>query len=96
MRLEYYRGAMSEGGPAGAGDAVSAPRRVVAIMIDGQMPDAETRVSILSHCPVVRLGKGRHMERREDGQVYVVPPEHCIGCFICERRHPDKVTMTEW
>jgi translation initiation factor RLI1 len=61
-----------------------------------QPSTAELKKNILSHCPIVRMGKGNYLERHPDGQVYVVPPDRCIGCGICVAKNPEAVMMVEY
>ena len=75
------------------------PRRRVAIVADGSVPDSETSTLILVHCPIVRMGRGRGRYMQADdesGRVYVVPPELCIGCGICVTKNPATVAMIDW
>lgn len=73
------------------------PRRAAVVRIEAEL-SWEEEDQALRHCPVVRMGRVQpgtaHVQ--EEGRVWVIPKEHCIGCGICVAKVPAKLEMLEW
>ncbi len=77
---------------------VAPPPRQVAVIRIGAEVSWDEQKTALRHCPVMRMGRIQPGTAyvQEEGRVWVIPREQCIGCGICVAKVPGKLDMLEW
>lgn len=53
-------------------------------------------INVMSACPVVRMGKNPEQMVPVGGGYYIIDKTMCIGCNICAKKAPGKITMIDW